>query len=237
MAKENRMSALPLKNTLEDLLRSRRLHPESASAAGDRRLLPLATGAPSVDALAGGGFPRGEISQLHGPRSSGRTALALGAVARATRDGMLSAWIDAADQLDPASAGAAGALLSRLLWIRGRTGALKRCFAAASTVLGSGLFDLVVLDLADTPERDRAALPGSTWVRMHRFTSGSPTALLIVTETPLARSPAGVSLALQARPAAWSGTIPGRLLRTVTASATRDYRPGAAVSFERRAVD
>jgi hypothetical protein len=230
---------LPLKHALENLLRARRLYSDPSLHGAERRLLPLSTGAPSIDTLAAGGFPRGEISQLHGPASSGRTALVVAAVARATREGMLAAWLDPADRLDPGSAAAAGVLLSRLLWIRGRPGeALKRCVSAASTVLASGLFDLVVLDLAGTTAWECGALPGTTWVRLHRMIEGTPTALVVVSDQAQARSPSGVSLALQASPAAWTG-MPGagRLLRTLSATAKRDYRPGAVAVFERRAGD
>src|SRR5262245_28109771 len=139
----------PLKAALEDLLRARHLRPEGPPLRGeDRRLSPLPTGLAQVDALLEGGFPRGELSEVHGPASSGRTGLALALTARATRRGMLAAWVDPLDRFDPASAAAAGIDLQRLLWLRGSPGRpLAECVAATGTLLGSGLFDVVVLDL------------------------------------------------------------------------------------------
>ena len=139
--------ATALRLALEDLLRSRRLQAEGPPLRGeDRRLTPLATGAPELDRLLAGGFPRGQVSEVHGPASSGRTGLVLAAVARATQRSALVAWVDPADRLDPASAAAAGVTLPRLLWLRG--GRLPDAAAAVGTLLGSGLFDLLVLDLA-----------------------------------------------------------------------------------------
>jgi hypothetical protein len=223
------------KHALEDLLRTHRLQPALPPLHGeDRRLRALTTGSSEVNELAGGGFARGEISQLHGPRSSGRTALALSSAASVTREGALVAWVDPADQLDPASAAAAGVELARLLWIRGAP-SLRRAASATSTLLGSGLFDLVVLDLLGTTEPERRALPGTTWIRMHRMIEGTPTALLLLCDTPLARSARGATISLHAARAAWSGPPgPGRLLASLAGGAERVETRRPRVSFSRR---
>src|SRR5438034_11374241 len=78
-----------------------------------------ATDLPPLDARLGGGFPRGQLSELVGPRSSGRTSLLLRTLAAATARGELVALVDALDRFDVASADAAGIDLERLLWIRG----------------------------------------------------------------------------------------------------------------------
>jgi len=108
------------KRALEDLLRTRRLQADAPPLRGeDRRLRPLATGIAEMDALLGGGFPRGALSEIHGPASSGRTGALLALLARTTGRGALAALVDPLDRLDPSSAAAAGAELSRLLWLRG----------------------------------------------------------------------------------------------------------------------
>ena len=71
-----------------------------------------------ADELLGGGFPVGGLSELVGASCSGRTSLALALIAEVARSGGVSAWIDAADALDPESAGAAGVDLAKLLWVR-----------------------------------------------------------------------------------------------------------------------
>src|SRR5262245_10734458 len=107
---------MALKSALEDLLRTRRLAAEAPPLRGeDRRLRPLGTGVAPIDALLAGGFPRGALSEVHGPASSGRTGLVLALLARSTRGGALAALVDPADRLDPASAAAAGIDLARLL--------------------------------------------------------------------------------------------------------------------------
>ena len=73
----------------------------------------------AVDAVLRGGLPRGQVSELAGPHSSGRTTMLLQLLAAATRGGEIAALIDTCDGLDVASAAAAGIDLNRLLWIRG----------------------------------------------------------------------------------------------------------------------
>ena len=76
------------------------------------------TGVIEVDALLEGGLPLGAITEMVGPESSGRTAVALSFVSRVTRSGSVCAWIDVGDLLCPESAAEAGVDLSRVLWVR-----------------------------------------------------------------------------------------------------------------------
>ncbi len=78
----------------------------------------MATGIVELDAMLGAGLPIGAITELAGPLSSGRTGVALSAVAAAMREGNLCAWVDASDAFDPESAAANGVCLERLLWVR-----------------------------------------------------------------------------------------------------------------------
>jgi recombination protein RecA len=84
---------------------------------------PASTGFPVLDALLDGGVPRGQITELVGPASSGRTSVAFAILAEATARGEVAAYIDASDCLDPRSAQGAGIALERLLWVRVATGA------------------------------------------------------------------------------------------------------------------
>jgi len=77
----------------------------------------VSSGIPAIDALTGG-LPRGCLTEVCGPASSGRTALLLAALAVATRRGEFCAVVDASDALDPQSVAAAGVDLERLLWVR-----------------------------------------------------------------------------------------------------------------------
>ena len=89
-----------------------------ASQLGIRPAPAMApSGIPALDALTGG-LPRGCLTEICGPASSGRTTILLAALAAATRRGEYCAVIDASDTLDPHSAAASGIDLDRLLWVR-----------------------------------------------------------------------------------------------------------------------
>jgi hypothetical protein len=217
------------KRELEALLRTRRLQRDAPPLRGeDRRLRPLATGLAGVDALLDGGFPRGQLSQWHGPASSGRTGLLLALVSEVTRRGALAALVDPLDAFDPASAAASGVELARLLWLRGPRGggedasakALVDATAAVATLAGSGLFDLVALDVAGAGAALRA-LPATTWLRLFRLVEETPTALVLAADHPVARSPGGATLVLEPQGVRWSGPPgPSRLLRTLASRAS-----------------
>jgi RecA/RadA recombinase len=232
------MSAVPLpeidpspaerKRALEHLLRERRLQHDAPPLRGeDRRLRPLATGIADLDALLDGGFPRGALSEIHGPGSSGRTGVVLGLLARATGGGGLAALVDPLDRFDPSSAAAAGTELPRLLWMRGprvaseepSAKALADATAAVATLASSGLFDVVALDLAGAA-RERRRLPSTTWLRLQRLVEDTTTALVLVAEEHVACAPGGVALALEPVALRWSGPPgPARLLEALAARA------------------
>jgi hypothetical protein len=230
------------KRALEDLLRARKLQRDAPPLRGeDRRLRPLETGVPAVDALLAGGFPRGQLSELHGPASSGRTGLLLALVARVTRGCGLVALVDPLDRLDPGSAASAGVDLTRLLWLRGPRASgeeptpkeLADASSAVATLAGSGLFELVVLDVAGAGRALRS-LPATTWLRLHRFIEETPTALVIVGDGHVACSPGGAALALESLGPRWSGaTGPARLLHALAtqARAGRHGLPAAEIAL------
>ena len=75
------------------------------------------SGIPPLDALTGG-LPRGCVTEICGPASSGRTSILMAALAAATCRGEFCVVVDANDSFDPHSAAAAGIELDRLLWVR-----------------------------------------------------------------------------------------------------------------------
>ncbi len=95
--------------------------PSSVTPASQLIIRPapemVSSGIPAIDALTGG-LPRGCLTEICGPASSGRTTLLLAALAAATRRGEFCVVVDASDALDPRSAVAAGVELERLLWVR-----------------------------------------------------------------------------------------------------------------------
>src|SRR5258705_1694892 len=110
---------------LETALRARKLDRTLTTALPlERRDASalIATDVAVLDACLRGGLPRGQLSEIAGPPSSGRTTLALQTMAASTRRGELAAFVDTFDRFDVASAAAAGIDLDRLLWIRGSSG-------------------------------------------------------------------------------------------------------------------
>lgn len=77
----------------------------------------VSSGIAEIDALTGG-LPRGALTEICGPASSGRTGIMLSAMAEATARGELCALVDTADSFSPHTAAAAGVDLDRVLWIR-----------------------------------------------------------------------------------------------------------------------
>lgn len=228
------MSTSALKTRLEDLLKARRLQRDEPPLRGERRATPLPSGLAPLDDLLGGGWPRGQVSEAHGLASSGRTGLALAAAAALTRRGALAAWVDPLDRFSPESAAEAGADLARLLWLRGpRPGGLTRSLAATDVLLGSSLFDLVVLDLAGVPRADLNRLPHTTWHRLQRTVGTLPVVLLLLADAHLAHSPGGVSLALSPEEGRWVGQGPGRLLTGLSMQAQWSRRlPGRRLTLQ-----
>src|SRR6266550_3779869 len=111
---------------LESLLRDRKLDrtlttslPPAEPFSPDDEYAVARTGVTTLDVALRGGFPRGQLSELVGPRSSGRTSLLVQMFAAATARGELVALVDALDVFDVTSAAIAGIDLNRLLWIRG----------------------------------------------------------------------------------------------------------------------
>jgi RecA/RadA recombinase len=87
----------------------------------------VSTGLGALDAMLGGGWRRGEVSELIGARSTGRTSVLFATLAAATARGDVVGLVDALDRFDPASAAAAGVDLDRVLWVRGPTLTAELC--------------------------------------------------------------------------------------------------------------
>jgi recombination protein RecA len=105
----------------------------------------ISTGALSMDlALGGGGFPRGRIIELFGPESSGKTTLALHAVANAQKSGGIAAFIDAEHALDPAWARKLGVNLEDLLVSQPTYG--EEGLQIAEMLIKSNAVDIIVID-------------------------------------------------------------------------------------------
>ena len=168
------------------------------------------TGVAPLDALLDGGFPQGQLAELVGPRTSGRTRVLLGALAGATARGGWAALVDGTDGLDPAAAAMLGVPLGRLLWVR-CGGRLTTAWRAADVLVQGGGFELVVVDLGDLPLWALSRTPPAVFVRLQRAVERAATGLLIVGPRRVAGSLAAVAVALVPRTVHWAPGGPGLL--------------------------
>jgi recombination protein RecA len=218
---------MAVRATVEALLRERKLDRTLTSAIperlGEDAVAPL-----DVDALdrgLAGGLPRGHVSEVVGPASSGRTGLVWAALAAATRRGETVALVDTFDRFDPPTAAACGIVLPRLLWVRGQAVSktavaidpawlpgvravngpgtfvervIDRALKSLNLVVQSRVCTLVVIDLIDVPAQALRRLPAATWFRIERAIEGSDTAVVILAAQPVARSSGGRSIVMGA---------------------------------------
>jgi recombination protein RecA len=105
----------------------------------------ISTGSIALDAALGiGGLPRGRIVEIYGPESSGKTTVALHAIASAQKNGGVAAFIDAEHALDPNYAQALGVNIDDLLVSQPDTG--EQALEIADMLIRSGSVDVVVVD-------------------------------------------------------------------------------------------
>jgi recombination protein RecA len=120
----------------------------SVMRLGDRVAVPVSiipTGSIALDVALGiGGYPRGRIIEIYGPESSGKTTVALHAVANAQAAGGIAAFIDAEHALDPDYARAMGVDTDALLVSQPDTG--EQALEIMDMLIRSGAIDIVVID-------------------------------------------------------------------------------------------
>ncbi|HEU5140482.1 MAG TPA: recombinase RecA [Bacillales bacterium] len=111
----------------------------------DRKVSAVSSGSLTLDvALGVGGYPRGRIIEIYGPESSGKTTVALHAIAEVQRDGGQAAFIDAEHALDPVYAEKLGVDTNELLLSQPDTG--EQALEIAEALVRSGAVDIVVID-------------------------------------------------------------------------------------------
>jgi hypothetical protein len=173
----------------------------------------VSTGIREIDALTRG-LPRGCLSEIYGPASSGRTSLLVAALAAATQRNEVCALVDTTDAFDPLSGAAAGIEFERLLWIRCGTnsprrhggtenkyGPVEQALRVTDLLLQSGGFGLVAIDLSDVPPEIVRRIPLTSWFRFQRAVEPTPTVLLVFSQTPCARTCASLLLRMRGQSA------------------------------------
>jgi hypothetical protein len=183
----------------------------------------LSTGFSPVDAMLGGGVPRGGLTEICGPPCSGRTSMMHHLLAQATRRGDLCALVDVHDAFSPHCAAKVGVALERVLWVRcqplapdevgvrrqrlrdrseagemvRRLGPIEQALKVTDIILQNGCFGLVVMDLADALVSDARRVPITSWFRFRRAVEGTTTALVLIEPVPCAISCATAVLQLR----------------------------------------
>ena len=228
---------------LESLLEARKL--DRTLARQDAESTPVqSTGIVGLDAAMEGGWRQGEVSEIVGPRSSGRTSLLVATMAAATAGGGIVGLVDTVDRFDPAGASLAGVDLERVLWVRGPqivveqsratllARAVQQALRAADLLVRAGGFTVVVFDVADIPPRHLRGLPHTTWMRLAHANAGQPTVCLLVGDAAMGRSARGATVELEAT-GRWTGASPQsrRLAGLDIQARVRDARRQVEVRF------
>ena len=114
-------------------------------SGGRLNLSVISSGSLALDiALGVGGLPRGRVIEIFGPESSGKTTVALHAIAQAQKQGGFAAFIDAEHALDPAYAQKLGVNIDELLVSQPDTG--EQALEIAESLVRSGAIDVIVID-------------------------------------------------------------------------------------------
>ena len=128
----------------------------------------ISSGSLAIDHILGvGGFPRGRIIEIYGPESSGKTTLALQAIAECQKDGGKAAFIDAEHAIDPRYAKALGVNVDELILSQPDSG--EQALEIAEVLIRSGAIDLVVIDsvAALVPQAELDGEMGDSNIGLH----------------------------------------------------------------------
>jgi hypothetical protein len=175
----------------------------------------VSSGVREIDALTGG-LPRGCLTEICGPASSGRTSVLLAVLAAATQRQEVCALVDISDAFNPHSAAAAGVNFEKMLWVRCghlhkpdspqrhpsallRAGSVRekntkiekpveQALRVTDLLLQSGGFGLVIIDLGDTPLKMARRIPLTSWFRFQRAVEHTATVLFVISQVPCART-------------------------------------------------
>ena len=127
----------------------------------------LSTGIPALN-----GCPRGRITEIVGPCSSGRASLLHSILAASTGQDEFAVLVDVNGSFDACSAAAAGVVLSKLIWIR-CAGNVEHALRAADLVPFRWI-GVVALDLAEAPDPGLNRIPPTAWFRFRRAVESTP---------------------------------------------------------------
>lgn len=148
-AKKSKTTDIEKSDNLESLIESlkSRFGEGAIMRLGDRvnmRVETISSGSFSLDIALGGGLPKGRIIEIFGPESSGKTTLALHAIAETQRNGGKAAFIDAEHALDPEYATKIGVKIKDLIISQPDNG--EEALNILESLVRSGIIDVIVVD-------------------------------------------------------------------------------------------
>src|ERR1017187_4434498 len=164
------------------------------------------TGVAEIDSVIGG-LPRGCLTEIVGPASSGRTSLLLGLLAAGTAGQEAFAVVEAEAACSPHSAAHAGVHLERLLWVRCGHSA-EHALKAADLLIQGGGFGLVVMDLGDTSPQTARRISLASWFRLRRAVEHTPAILVSLARQSNAKTCASLVIECGRKATTWSGARP-----------------------------
>jgi hypothetical protein len=173
----------------------------------------VSSGVHEIDALTGG-LPRGCLTEICGPASSGCTSILLAALAAATQRQEVCALVDISDAFNPHSAAAAGVNFENMLWIRcgmrlpkpspqrhrdiekkeKMEKPVEQALRVTDLLLQSGGFGLVIIDLGDTSVKMARRIPLTSWFRFQRAVEHTATVLFVISRVACAQTCASMLL-------------------------------------------
>ncbi len=207
-------------SNLDSVLGLKKLNGIMPASRLDVRPMPemVSSGIEELDLLTGG-IPRGCLTEVCGPPTSGRTSMLLAVLSAATKRNEVCALVDVSDAFDPVSAQSAGVNFAQLLWVRcggspGKTPSptlrrkeyfehpaeapVAQAIRVTDLLLQSGGFGLVIVDLGDVPVKLARRIPLTSWFRFQRAVENTPTVLFLITSVPCAQTCASLQLKLRA---------------------------------------
>lgn len=159
------------------------------------------TGIASLDNLTGG-LPRGAITEICGPPSSGRTSAMMSILAEATSQDEVCALVDGNDAFDPQSGIFRNLDLKRLLWVRCHK--LEQVLKTTDLLIQGGGFGRVVMDLNDLSLPHIQSIPMTSWFRFQRAIEKTPTVLIVMSPETIVKSAAALIFRVSVRAAEWN---------------------------------
>lgn len=165
-----------------------------------------------------GDIPRGALTEISGPASSGRTSLMYSLLAAACSSSEFCALLDADGAFDPKSAAMAGVRLSQVLWTR-CGGNVEHALKAADMLAQGGGFGLIVIDLGNSPEKLVRRIPLPAWFRLRHAVENTRAALVVLAQKIHTYSCAALKIELSPGRGLWKGQLPGCLLDGFEATA------------------